>query len=112
MQHERNTSGLRPYPPGVTGHRLPKATRAVARLCREMTKEATERLGVIMRTGSDKDALVAIKEIYMRAIGKPLEAMDLAKKALDASDTLPVKVSELTDDQLARMLKIARENLP
>lgn len=103
----------RPFPKGVSGYpggRIPKAARTVARACRELTPEATQRLGALMRSDDEAISLAAIKEIYMRAIGKYLEAERMAAKL--NGDTLPVGVSELSDDQLTRMLKIARENLP
>ncbi len=100
------------WKPGTTGNRsgIPKAVRTVRNLCREMTREATERLGKLMRSDDEAIALAAIREIYIRGLGKPLESEQLYGKGM--GDGLPAPPKDLSDDQLQRMLMIAREGLP
>lgn len=114
----------RPVPPQLVGKTWPKGTsgnvygmskavKAVRNLCAKASPEAYQRVLELMRQDDDQGiALAAAKEIMMRGLGKYAEPERLwAAKVAAGEETarMPVLPKDLSDDQLARMLAIARE---
>ncbi len=120
------------FPPGVSGNASgrPKSSRAVTLMCRKLTPKAIKALEEALeaeRQVATKDEVFsfpdhktridAAEKLLARGHGKAatvdvMAKMDAAIKQEAGGDDFPVKASELTDSQLARILTIARENLP
>lgn len=92
----RNAAGH--YLPGQSGNRggLPKVPPEVKEALRAATLPAAQRLAQLVQSDDEKIALLAIKEVLDRTIGKPREE---TREANDPQQATRLDASKLSQDE-------------
>lgn len=75
---ERKSKG-RPFQPGQSGNPGGRPSqKAIREILHSYTEKAARRLGKLIDHRSPKIALLAIKEVYDRCYGKPMQGIEMA----------------------------------